>query len=172
MRTPAEKYLDSLTRSVTHALAALDEEMLKPSSVQRGKKIALICNLLQVQNDLAKRFGLGLGRKEKSRLSAAVKKHMQGTDKKILRIQDATDEPGGHWIERYFLQDKMGRFRELKHIPGNGQYAPDVLEILTWFVRLGVTHVQVMEGWHETVPAKTYPLKIFAQHMRRVSKDS
>ena len=91
---------------------------------------------------------------------------------KVLRIQSAHDEPGARWIERYFLRDKLGRYRELTKIPGNHQYAPGEDEILSWFERLGVTHVEVASGWHDTVPAKTYALKIFGRHMRRVSKDA
>ncbi len=89
---------------------------------------------------------------------------------KVLRIQSTSEEAGASWIERYFLKDRAGRYRELKNIPGNGQYAPGTAEILTWFKKLGVTHVEVMEGWHETVPAKTYTLKVFARHMRRISE--
>lgn len=93
---------------------------------------------------------------------------------KYLRIQSSVDDPPPHnrWIERYFLCDRLGRWRELTKIPGNHQYAPGEDEILAWFKQLGVTHVVVAEGWHETVPAKTYPLKIFARHMRRVSKEA
>lgn len=93
---------------------------------------------------------------------------------KLLRIQSSVNDPypGCLWIERYFLRDTLGRYRELKKIPGNHQYAPGENEILAWFRRLGVTHVEVAKGWHDTVPAKTYPLKTFARHMRRVSKEA
>ncbi len=92
--------------------------------------------------------------------------------KKILRIQSAYYDPSPAWIERYFLRDKRGAYRELKKIPGNHQYPPGDDEILDWFRHLGVTHVEVKEGWHESVPAKTYPLAIFARHLRRVSKEA
>ncbi len=93
---------------------------------------------------------------------------------KVLRIQSSVDDPPPHnrWIERYFLGDAIGRYRELKKIPGNHQYAPGESEILSWFGRLGVTHVEVAPNWHDTVPAKVYPLKTFARHMRRVSKEA
>lgn len=93
---------------------------------------------------------------------------------KVLRIQSSYNDPYPHcmWIERYFLYDALGRRRELTKIPGNHQYAPGEDEILAWFRKLGVTHVEVAEGWHDTVPAKTYPLKTFARHMRRVSKEA
>ena len=54
----AKKYLRELTRAVTQALAALDAEMKKPSTNERGQRIAKISNFLELQNDLAKRFGL------------------------------------------------------------------------------------------------------------------
>ncbi len=88
---------------------------------------------------------------------------------KVLRIQSAIDDPGASWIERYFLCDKRGAWREQKRIPGNGQYAPGENEILAWFRKLGVTHVEVMPGWHETVPPKVYTLTAFAGHVRRVA---
>jgi hypothetical protein len=93
---------------------------------------------------------------------------------KVLRIQNSFNDPYPHclWIERYFLRDALGRYRELKKIPGNRQYAPGEDEILAWFRQLGVTHVEVAPEWHDTVPAKTYALKTFARHMRRVSKEA
>jgi hypothetical protein len=53
------KHLRDLTRHVTECLAAIDGEMAKPSSPERGKRIAAICNALNMSNDMAKRFGLG-----------------------------------------------------------------------------------------------------------------
>jgi len=93
---------------------------------------------------------------------------------KLLRIQSSVNDPYPYclWIERYFLFDARGRRRELKKIPGNHQYAPGEDEILAWFRQLGVTHVEVAEGRHDTVPAKIYTLKTFARHMRRVSKEA
>lgn len=92
---------------------------------------------------------------------------------RILRIQSTYDEPGTpSWIERYFLRDRRGRYRQRRDIPGNGQYAPGDGEILAWFRSMGVTHVEVAPNWHESVPAKTYAIATFARHMRRVSKES
>lgn len=91
---------------------------------------------------------------------------------KLLRVQSTHDEPGARWIERYFLRNKLGHLHELKKIPGNHQYAPGDGELLAWFERLGVTHVEVAPGWNDTVPAKTYPLAVFARHMRRLSKEA
>lgn len=90
---------------------------------------------------------------------------------KVLRIQDSVDDPTCSWIDRYFLRDSRGRYRELRKIPGNGQYAPDEDEILDWFRRLGVTHVEVTPDFHSEIPPKTYPLKTFARHFRRVAKE-
>lgn len=54
------KHLRELTDIVTQCLTALDAEMVKPSSPERGGRIAKISNALNLQNDLAKRFGLGI----------------------------------------------------------------------------------------------------------------
>lgn len=53
------KHLRDLTGAVKLCLAALDAEMAKPSSAERGSRIAKISNALQMQNDIARRFGLG-----------------------------------------------------------------------------------------------------------------
>ena len=52
-------YLRDLTEAVNTFIGLIDEEMAKPSSVQRGARIAQLTNALQIQNDLARRFGLG-----------------------------------------------------------------------------------------------------------------
>lgn len=91
---------------------------------------------------------------------------------KTLYIRSAVDDPEAKWIERYYLYDSRGRRRELKNIPGNHQYAPGTDEILEWFRSMGVTHVEVAEGWHETVHPKVYTLRTFAKHMRRVAEDA
>lgn len=90
----------------------------------------------------------------------------------ILRIQDASNEPKARWIERYFLRDKAGRYRERKDIPGNHQYAPGNGEIIRWFRSMKVTHVEVAEGWHDTVKPGIYPLDKFARILRRCSKEA
>lgn len=91
--------------------------------------------------------------------------------KKILRIKNTVDDPKSSWIERYYVRSKSGRYHELTKIPGDHQYAPGSEELLTWFLDLGVTHVEVTEGWHETVPAKTYPISAFSRHLRRISEE-
>lgn len=54
------KHLRDLTYTVIQCLAALDAEMVKPSNPERGKRIAQISNTLNLQNDIARRFGLGI----------------------------------------------------------------------------------------------------------------
>lgn len=54
-----KRHLRDLTRRVAEFLDAIDIEMAKPSSPDRGKRIAKICNVLNLSNDTAKRFGLG-----------------------------------------------------------------------------------------------------------------
>lgn len=53
-----KKYLKQLTASVSKVIEAIDKEMKKPSSTERGKNIAALTNWLELQNDMAKRFGL------------------------------------------------------------------------------------------------------------------
>lgn len=53
------KYLTVLATTTQRAIAALDAEMLKPHSNERGKRIAEVTNALEMQNDMAMRFGLG-----------------------------------------------------------------------------------------------------------------
>lgn len=53
-----KKYLVQLTKDVQICLKAIDIEMRKPSTVERGKNIAKICNALEMQNDKARYFGL------------------------------------------------------------------------------------------------------------------
>ncbi len=55
----ARRYLRNLTKDVSSCLDALDAEMARPSTPERGKRIAVICNHLNLRNDMAKRFGLG-----------------------------------------------------------------------------------------------------------------
>lgn len=52
-----------LCQFVVAHLALMDVEMLKPSSPERGKRIAKLCGGLEMANDIALRFGLGLERK-------------------------------------------------------------------------------------------------------------
>lgn len=55
-----KKHLTDLTSVVTQCLAAYDAEMCKPSTPDRSGRIAKISNALNLQNDIAKRFGLGI----------------------------------------------------------------------------------------------------------------
>jgi hypothetical protein len=54
------KHLQALVTTCAAAIDALDAEMKKPSDVNRGKRIAAICNALEFQKDAAKHFGLGV----------------------------------------------------------------------------------------------------------------
>ena len=62
------KYLTQLTKSVRMCLEAIDIEMKLPSTNERGKRIANICNALEMMNDKARYFGLEIDyRKDKKR---------------------------------------------------------------------------------------------------------
>ena len=54
------KDLTDLTRAVHTFLVALDEEMTKPSSIERGKRIARLASALEMANDQARYFGLNV----------------------------------------------------------------------------------------------------------------
>lgn len=58
-----QKHFRQLCKCVIAHLALMDVEMLKPSTPERGKRIATLCGGLEVANDIALRFGLGLERK-------------------------------------------------------------------------------------------------------------
>lgn len=59
--TDERKYLRELTAAVERHLSALDSEMSKPSDQERGRRVAALCNALELANDQALRFGLGVG---------------------------------------------------------------------------------------------------------------
>jgi hypothetical protein len=54
------KVLHDLTDEVWAFLQLLDKEMRKPSNPERGTRIAQLSNRLELQNDLIRRFRLGL----------------------------------------------------------------------------------------------------------------
>lgn len=63
MDAEARKYrkaLKDLTRTVGLFLWQLDAAMEKPSTVERGKRIAQLCNALEMANDSARHFVLGM----------------------------------------------------------------------------------------------------------------
>ena len=72
------KGLMLLTLGVRAATSALDVEMLKPSDVERGKRIAAIINKLDLQNDSVRRFTLGILR---DRLAAPLPSSPAAKDK-------------------------------------------------------------------------------------------
>ena len=71
--TPAERKLRKqfleLCGDVECFLAALDAEMKNPSSHERGQRIGKLATALEIANDSAKRFALGmpLGKKIRPR---------------------------------------------------------------------------------------------------------
>jgi len=65
--TELRAHLRNLTAVVTRAIADIDAEMRTPSTADRGKRIAQICNRMQLANDMAKRFGLSRRRPAKPR---------------------------------------------------------------------------------------------------------
>jgi len=57
-----KKHLKELTKTVKVCVRALDSEMKKPSDYERGKRVALICNELELANNISLRFGLRQGK--------------------------------------------------------------------------------------------------------------
>ena len=57
------KYLKSLTDAVTEYLRRLDSEMDAPPSFARGVRTAQLASALEMANDTARHFGLGLSLK-------------------------------------------------------------------------------------------------------------
>jgi predicted oxidoreductase len=53
------KDLKELVTLIDAALTAIDVEMKKPSTMERGKKIARICNALEFKKDEVRFFTLG-----------------------------------------------------------------------------------------------------------------
>jgi hypothetical protein len=59
-------HLTGLTQAVARAIKVIDAEMAKPSTPDRGKTIARCTNALEMANDSARYFGLGIDfRKDK-----------------------------------------------------------------------------------------------------------
>lgn len=59
------KYLKQLVSACEQSITALDSEMEKPSTHERGGRVAKITNFLELNKDQAKRFGLGITAKAK-----------------------------------------------------------------------------------------------------------
>ncbi len=54
------EHLKELTEAVRHHVVVLDAEMKQPASLARGKRIGSLVSALELVNDMARRFGLGL----------------------------------------------------------------------------------------------------------------
>jgi hypothetical protein len=63
-----KRALVKLTSSVNIFIDALDREMTKPSTLERGRRIAVLSNYLNLNNDMALHFGLGYSFKKLERL--------------------------------------------------------------------------------------------------------
>lgn len=55
-----KKHLTELTAAVSDFLKAMDGAMLRSPAADRGKSVAALCNALDLSNDLARHFGLGI----------------------------------------------------------------------------------------------------------------
>lgn len=53
------KHLRDLTSVVRRGVKALDAEMKRPATSERGTRVAQVCNALELANDMAVRYGLG-----------------------------------------------------------------------------------------------------------------
>ena len=61
-----KKHLKQLADATQIFITGLDAVMKEPSTVERGKEIALLSNNLDYAKDIAKHFGLGIPFKDKS----------------------------------------------------------------------------------------------------------
>jgi hypothetical protein len=68
-----KKNLKDLTKCVGDVLACIDKEMSQPSTNKRGKRIAKLANALDMANDSALHFGLGLSFKEINKVKNMTK---------------------------------------------------------------------------------------------------
>lgn len=64
------KHLRDLVEVAERVVRAIDAEMRRPPSPERGARIAQCTNALELQKDMAERFGLGVIRKKR-----ALKQH-------------------------------------------------------------------------------------------------
>ena len=55
-----KKHLRQTTESVVQFIKWLDAEMVKPSTVDRGKRVARVASNMEFLNDRAMHFGLGM----------------------------------------------------------------------------------------------------------------
>lgn len=64
MTTPEErklkKHLKELVKAVEFHLSELDKVMKEPSTPERGKQVAKLCNALEYAKDQARFFGLDI----------------------------------------------------------------------------------------------------------------
>jgi hypothetical protein len=71
------RHLKELTVAVKQALRAIDAEMKKPSTYERGQRIGAIVGTLEFASDRARHFGLGeaLGTPDPAKVKAYQEKH-------------------------------------------------------------------------------------------------
>ena len=72
----AHKHLKELTTCVSVFLRHLDAEMVKPSTVERGGRIAKLSNMLEMANDGALHFGLNQSFGKISRTKRAIEQRL------------------------------------------------------------------------------------------------
>lgn len=55
-----KKHLKELVKAIEIHLAQLDKAMQGPSTPERGKQVAQLCNALEIEKDRARFFGLDI----------------------------------------------------------------------------------------------------------------
>lgn len=60
LKQPERKQVVALTNAVLAFIAQMDAVMKTPGSAERGRKIAELINALEVENDKARYFALGV----------------------------------------------------------------------------------------------------------------
>ena len=101
-RNKLRRELLQLVETVESFLVLVDAEMQKPSTVNRGSRVANLCNVLEFSKDTAKRYGLGKSLKrhttrvlqaldERKRAAELVRKYLMFTDQRAFSWHEAHD---------------------------------------------------------------------------------
>jgi hypothetical protein len=106
------RHLRDLTAAVAAHLEEIDREMRGPARHDRGRRIAVLCNRLNLANDMAQRFGLGVGLGKPRPVVVDDGGHIFEVDGKPLIV--AGLEPGA--VLAGLADLRSGRVRPLKDV--------------------------------------------------------
>ena len=87
-----KKYLHNVATIVAQSIATLDVAMKGPTTPERGKTIAAVCNTLEYANDSMIVFGLKIDHRQMAKVKkrwTGIKANLNGQNP--LRTSEATD---------------------------------------------------------------------------------